>query len=802
MANKTKRQQVLFEYLVDQQATQRVGAANKQIEDGFTRMQKAIQRGGIAGTQELKKLEKESRDALGDINDLRRGVAKLDATGAKAFDAQIDSLKDFQKQIKLAQGDVRDFDEEFSQARQRVALAGDVEAQTRTLGGAVGAFGGAGGRQIEMGVATLSEIPASLEAIGSLGPAIKGVPDVLKSVAGGLGLTGIGIGAAAILAIGTFAALSKGMNESAKAAQELVDVQKTQAKTGAELEQALIKGDIESVAAQIGATLNQRELAQLELAQLERDLFNARVAQIMEEKNLNQQAAEEFVRAMSEVDLRSKFDDANRLDEKLDDLINPDQTIFQIRKLQDAVDELHTGPLRELEFNFGRQGELLDKYGVSLIEVLDIVNASTEVEEDRGAAILAQAEIARTTFLREQALLEQSTEQLNDRLAAIENERAANELAVQELEDSGQATEEVTAKLEQYKQTLSDLGQEQEFINQQALETARIREMEADQAERLKEAEEEKTKAQEEFAEQAEKALQERADLEKKFADDLVSISERAAEESEKALDGLNKKLGDLNRQLQTDIANQQIKNDRKLLEAQVKAQRAERDEFVKHRRTLLDIQEDAADQELDLQQARDFRGVFNLRRSTRKRIQSEQKDMQRRLNDQALERARNRTDMLKAFQDERNDRLRKFNQDINDTNRQFAIEQAMARQNAINAINTRRQQFGQELSDLMMASGQYLNLRRQGLTAEMGLLQAFTSTAASMLGQLQNQQAQVAGSANGIAAFGAGALGAGAGTTTTETTTNAPITINQSPQQSGMEAARATHRVLQRMAR
>jgi hypothetical protein len=795
MADKKKRQ-VLFEYLVDETAKQRIGTVNKSIEDGFDRMQKAIVRGGVAGTQELKKLEKESRDALKDVRDLKNGMKDLDDAGRRAFDAQTDSIKDFQKQIKLAQGDVRDFDDEFSQSRQRVALLGDVETGARTVGGAVGAFGGAQFAGVEQGIAVLSEAPAALEAIGGLGPAIRGAPDAIMSVGSSLGMTGLGLGAVAVAAAVTFKVLSDEMNRSAKAAEELVEAQKKQAQAGAELEQALIAGDLEAVAAQIGETLRQREVKQLELAQLENDLFNARVAQIMEEERLNQQAAEEFVRSMDEVDLRGRFDDANRLDEKLQDLFSPDQTIFQIRKLQDAVDDLHSTELRDLELAFGRQGDLLNQYGVDLIDVLDIVNESTEAEEDRGAAILAQAEAARQSFLKEQALLEQSTEQLETRLQAIENERTATELAVAELENSSQQTEEMTEKLAEYSNTLETLSQEQEFINQQALETARVREAEAEAAEKRKEKEEETLRAQEEFDKEVEASLKERAKFEQDFADDLVDISKKAADDSEKALEKLGERLSDLNRNLQRDQENQQLKANRKELEAQIKSQRAETDAFVAHRRTLLDIQQDADEQSIDMEQSRNFQGIFNLRRATRRRIQDEQKNLTRRNEDAAKERARARTDRARQFQDERNDRLRKFQQDISDANQQFAMERQLAQQNAIAAVMIRRQQFAQEQQDLFQQGGALLRIRQQFLGQEVSLIQTAAQAVGNLFSAIQSRQGQTF---NDFSTFDRPPGGRGF-SRNTENNVNAPITVNATPSQSALEVSRQTARALTRV--
>ena len=90
--------------------------------------------------------------------------------------------------------------EKFDRTSQGVALAGDVESNLRTVGGAAGAFGFSGAERL---TSQASEIFAVTEAIPRLKESFAGMPAVLAQVESSVGAAGLafaGIAVAAVIA--------------------------------------------------------------------------------------------------------------------------------------------------------------------------------------------------------------------------------------------------------------------------------------------------------------------------------------------------------------------------------------------------------------------------------------------------------------------------------------------------------------------------------------------------------------------------------------------------------------------------
>jgi hypothetical protein len=124
-------------------------------------------------------------------------------------------------------------DQAFTRASKDVALAGDVESNIRTLGGAIGAMGGEAGRATEGLIAVGAEFPAVVEAAGRLPAALKGFPASMQAAVAAITGMEISLGTLAVAA-GVFVAAAaaaafalKGLSDASNEAADKVDAQRT-----------------------------------------------------------------------------------------------------------------------------------------------------------------------------------------------------------------------------------------------------------------------------------------------------------------------------------------------------------------------------------------------------------------------------------------------------------------------------------------------------------------------------------------------------------------------------------------------
>jgi fused signal recognition particle receptor len=154
------------------------------------------------------------------------------------FTADVDeaSFKQAEKQLTSSQRRVKQAQEAdiaFSRASKDVALAGDVESNIRTLGGAIGAMGGEAGRATEGIIAIGAEFPAVVEAAGRLPAALKGFPASMQAAV--TAITGMEVSVAALsIAAGVFVVAAaaaafalKGLSDASNEAADKVDAQRT-----------------------------------------------------------------------------------------------------------------------------------------------------------------------------------------------------------------------------------------------------------------------------------------------------------------------------------------------------------------------------------------------------------------------------------------------------------------------------------------------------------------------------------------------------------------------------------------------
>jgi chromosome segregation ATPase len=110
--------------------------------------------------------------------------------------------------------------DQFDRTSRGVSLAGDVESNLRTVGGAAGAFGATG---IERGISQVAEVPALIEALPRLKDAFVGLPAVVDTAAQALGAGGIAFTAFAAVAIAVVSSILEQQGKAAAALGTYID---------------------------------------------------------------------------------------------------------------------------------------------------------------------------------------------------------------------------------------------------------------------------------------------------------------------------------------------------------------------------------------------------------------------------------------------------------------------------------------------------------------------------------------------------------------------------------------------------
>lgn len=748
MPTNRKESEVILRYVTDNSQNQ-VLAANVAIRKAMQDMANAAKLSGKESEAAYRKLADEIDNLQGN---LKSSANQFTAMGKDVPD----SIKKAQKQLKALNDEVkatipnvRDLDEEFSQVSKDVALAGDVESGLRTAGGALGAVGLGGA---ERAVGTVAELPALVEALPKLKASVTGLPSAIGAAASALGPVGIGLGAVAIVTGLAFNQLANDIKKSADAARAAVEQDK-------EFFDVLVNGSEETARAAI------KEL------EAENAVFEAR-RQSLEQRRALAQAEEEAA------DAGNSLISATALFQDVADALTTDAgDVYKEELLNIADAQLENTKL------IIRYSSALDENAFAAETADERLQRLNDTLNRAGQTAIKLAETRRQEILLASDLEQQSTEQLTARASAIETEIKATSAALAELQESGFQTEQVQQQIISYNDTLRQLEREQAFINDTALELAAARDAEAAAAEEQLKQEEEAAKLAEEranaekaYIEEVRKSLEARAKLEQDYADELIKISQRAAEEAQKALDTLNEKLADLGQDLGRDLTEIQRDQQRKVLEAQIEAQRDQADNLRDHVRNLEDIRRKADEDELQLRQKRDFAGVVNARRTARIAIQDEQREYARREEDRLTELARDAADRQVAFAQERADRIRKFQQDIADARANYQKQRQEQLIANAQMIADARARYLQEVSDLQQSTTQRLNLRKQATDIELNMLSIIGNAAGNLLNQLANS-------------FSSFATGGGSTSISNATTNNnaGGITINANGQSSGV---------------
>ena len=740
-AKKKTEQEIILQYKVEQSAE--VKAANDAIKKSLDDVAKAAKVGGVAGAQEFKRLTNEGKKLEREMKDIRKGFDSVGSDAPDELQKIIDKAEQLNKTIRKGAGDVRDFDDEFGKSRQRVALAGDVESQARTVGGAIGVVGGRGAEQaIGLG----AEIPALVEALPLLKESLRGLPDAARSAAASIGTVGLGLGAAIIAAGAAFAIAAKGWKEQTEYLKSLNEVQN-------QYIEDTVSGTREQAEATLTNAQTQKAVAQANYDQAVIDLAAAR--QVEQNMDIGRRGILAVGALLVETPISVLEKDVKKWNGEL--------------TKTDEIIRVYTQGLAENAFQTETATQAIERQNAAIAEQNAV---AIDLAKFRGDAIRTQ-----------QGLEAMSVEALEARNQAIENELTILETEKQLIIDNAEVTDDLIGTLETYNRQLALLRIEQDSINNTVIEAARAREAEAESIGLLEQAAERfvaKNIEQTAKFEAITKAqLEKRIEIEKRHADDLIAISQKAEEESAKALQRLQDKLADLSQDLGRDLEDAQRKGQRKVLEAQIEAQREQVQDFIDHNRSLQDIRREADENEIGLRQARDFRGVANARRQARIAMQKQQRTFLREQADKSKKLQQDASDRTREFAQEREDRLRKFQQATQDARMQYATEQVLARQNATSTVMTRRAQYNQELLDLQQQGMTAIGMRRQIAQAELGIMASVAQGANQLLGQLQSN-------VQGIGAF-AGSLTSNI--TNNTNNTNANIQVSGQQQQAGAVA-------------
>lgn len=732
MADKTSN--VILKYKTDKSSAQETENIAKRLEATLADVPKeAIQK-----TAELVKQYKDLAQAEGnveqrarDLNAELRKIGAVDSTiqvATQEFDQMTDS-------IRRAEDEARRLEDRFDLVSRQVGLAGDVQSNLGAVSG-LASMGGATGQRLGQGIGAVGEVVALTEELPRLKTALQGMPSVIKSAVGALGVGGI---AGAATLIGGIVALTLVFNELEKQSQLARD----RTREGITSLQEL---------SDLRATATEEEI-RLEILNRETALESTRL-QIQALTGLRTADITRFATTLggisdflTEIEENGATPDVMR--ESLTALLDSMQLPPEIRlAMDDFIATAGEGGISASELN-NRIRELM-RGSTSLsgeIEILTrdleagvfatntLAQAEAELAQIRTNELLASAQTQAQLMQEIIALNELDAEGLRNRRDELLDNMAVLGAELNVLRESGDASEEVTQRIEELNDALLRNGETISRIDSLLLPSAQAQEALAEaEAERLA-VEQNLIASTEQYNADMERMYQERAEIEKRYQDNLIKIAQDAVKASEQALEKLQDKqreLADSFKQGDTDAQDALRQAD---IDAQVDAQRQERDALRDHLRKLEDIRNRSQDAEFEAILNRDFRALFNIRRGTTRDLNTANAGFTDQRNDQ-----------IQAMQDQRQDRLQAFEQERIDRFNAYQLQNAQAFEQynvELRAIEDRRRQAvldaNTTLKEQQSALQNQLTLRRQAWVREIELAQQGTEA----MVKIENQRQQ-----------------------------------------------------------
>ena len=141
------------------------------------------------------------------------------------------------------------------------------------------------------------------------------------------------------------------------------------------------------------------------------------------------------------------------------------------------------------------------------------------------------------------------------------------------------------------------------------------------------------------------------------------------------------------------------------------------------HLRTMQKLRRDSENQEAELIQMRDFRGLFNLRRNTRKRIEEESNNFTGQENERQIALSQERADNIRHFNIARADRMTALKQEISDAQATAAVKLSDLNRLRNIELSRLRQSANEQLSILAQTESAKVAIVQQGAAAVKGAL-------------------------------------------------------------------------------
>jgi len=523
---------------------------------------------------DIGEISKAARDAAGDVDDLRRSV---DGVG----DA-----------LRRGQGDVRAYNAEFDRVSRDVGLAGDVQSNLGAIGGLASAAGAGG---VGSGIAVGGEVAALIEELPRLKTALAGLPSTIGSAVGALGPLGlVALPVAAAAAFG----LAGALEAQARAAEEARDRTKAGVGVLQEFYDNIATGTTGDIQAEIERLQAENAVLQQTRDKLSKDTrvafdqatggFGTAVQTIVQTTRELEAAAadgeittERYAQAIADA-TGIAFGDALTFAEEAAAVYGDGR--LDIETLNAVVADLGT------EINANEN--LINLYTQALEEqataAADAAAAEQALADERRNALLdaAAGELRRAQL--EQQLANQSAESLQNRLDAIEAERAGLQEAIATLRESGDTSEQVAAQIDAYTSQLNALEQEQSIINSGILGQVQAQEAAAAAAGELAAAQEEEAAVKQEVREATREYTAAVGESFRQLAADRAALDDRLTE--------LEQETAEKRRGILEDSRDA-------LAEAATEAESARADALKEANSATLDAEQERADALADVEQ-------------------------------------------------------------------------------------------------------------------------------------------------------------------------------------------------------
>jgi hypothetical protein len=348
---------------------------------------------------------------------------------------------------------------------------------------------------------------------------------------------------------------------------------------------------------------------------------------------------------------------------------------------------------------FGKRDEqqkALDE-ATAAVDAYDRALGSSEVAANDAAVAIEKVSVAQVKDItaRSQAIQQaqsmQTTEQLDQRIAALDREKKAIQSQLAELAKLDQASEAVTQQTEQLRDRLRQLGVEQKALSDTQLKASVAATESAKKAEQTNK----------EIAQMQENTARQEVDIRQRTADRVIDITRQQAQAESDAYD----KLQQSNAEAGIQFTEQQQ-------DALADYRRGEEKASQDHLKSLVKIRKNAADDEYELILNRDFAGLARSRREADKALAeaTEQHNEERtqRLEELGLK----LQDMALSANREREQRFRAYRQQLEDL-----------RANAIRQIELTHQAQTLELTRLNQKLTAELSTKQSALDAELLML-------------------------------------------------------------------------------